>query len=158
MAFRRSIFDIMKIENTKSSIMKKMLVATLLFAITAGAKAQYRYILEDVIISSITVKEGQNSVLTKHGKGTLTFTKTGDRFSNIIFKDSLGKSHVLNAIPANTPGAPKPECRSSSLNACFASADKYFGVCVCKPDGKTDEYVMTFMTYTGADRYSLKKF
>ena len=138
--------------------MKKIIIATLFIVFAVSAEAQYRYTLEDVIISSITIKEGQNSVLTKHGKGTLQFTKTGDRFSNIIFKDSLGKSHTLNSIPANTPGAPKPECRSTTLNACFASANKAFGVCVCKPDGKTDEYVMTFMTYTGADRYSLKNF
>ena len=139
--------------------MKKIIIATLCIVFAVSAKAQlYKYKLEDVIISSITVKEGQNSVLTKHGKGTLQFTKTGDRFSNIVFKDSLGRSHTLSAIPANTAGAPRPECRSSSLNACFASANKDFGVCICKPDSKTDEYVMTFMTYTGADRYSLKNF
>ncbi|HEX2631066.1 MAG TPA: hypothetical protein VHM26_18760 [Chitinophagaceae bacterium] len=138
--------------------MKKIIIATLFVVVGVIAKAQYKYILEDVIISSITVKEGQNSVLTKHGKGTLQFSKTGDRFSNIVFKDSLGKSHALSSIPANTPGAPKPECRSSTLNACFASADKLFGVCICKPDGKTDEYIMTFMTINGADRYSIKNF
>ena len=136
--------------------MKKIIFATLFIGFAICSKAQ-GYTLENVFVSSITVKEGQNSILTKHGKGTLQFIKAGERISRVVFLDSLGRSHALTAIPANTTGAPKPDCNSALPDACFESANKQYGLCVCKPD-KLGAADMTFMTYTGADRYSIKNF
>ena len=140
--------------------MKKIIIAVLFigFAISAGAQ-QYKYIIKDVLISSITVKQGQNSLLIKHGKGTLNFTIQGESISNINFKDSLGKTHSLTAMAANTPGAPKPDCDATSLTG-FVSQNKDIAFFVCKKitagRSPVTSLVITFGTQTGTDRYSIK--
>jgi len=141
--------------------MKKIILATLLFGFTMGASAQYTYTLEDALISSITVKEGKNTLLTKHGKGTLEFVKSGERFSNINFKDAQGRSHTLTAVPANTPGLRKPDCTSATQLTCFVSKNKDIAVFICKQDplaGQPGTLTMTCATSNGADRYSIKNF
>ena len=81
-----------------------------------------------------TMKEGMNSMLVKEGKGTLQFVKKGDSYADVIFTDENGK--VIRLMPATggTNGAPTPECKTKLPDACFGSADKNIGMCICKPD------------------------
>lgn len=86
-----------------------------------------------LILPVANLKEGQNTLLTKEGKGTLTFVKRGDSFSDVIYKDSTGSSTRLLPTQGGANGAPKPECKTELPDACFGTADKTIGMCICKP-------------------------
>jgi len=98
-----------------------------------------------IILTSTSLKDGQNSMLIKQGKGTLQFTKSGDRFSNVSFKDSAGVVTRLVPTPAGTQGAPKPECKNPLPDACFGTADKSIGLCMCKPSDISGGYTISFI-------------
>ncbi|HMI78501.1 MAG TPA: hypothetical protein VK484_06885 [Ferruginibacter sp.] len=97
-----------------------------------------------MILNVTSLKDGQNSMLIKQGKGTLQFTKKGDKFSNVSFKDSAGVVRQLVSVPAGTNGAPKPECKNPLPDACFGTADKNIGLCICKPTGISAGYTISF--------------
>jgi len=86
--------------------------------------------LEEVMVSSI--KENV-STTTKVGNGTLSFVKSGDKFSNVVYTDVNGKASRL--VPSSGPaaGAPKLPCNSPIPDACFATADKSIFLCMCRP-------------------------
>jgi hypothetical protein len=87
-----------------------------------------------ITLSTGALHDGQNSMLIKQGKGTLQFTKNGDKFSNVIYKDSTGAIIRLIPVPAGTQGAPRPDCKYPLPDACFGTADKSIGLCICKPN------------------------
>jgi hypothetical protein len=97
-----------------------------------------------IILNATSLKDGPNSMLIKEGKGTLQFTKSGDRFSNMSFKDSAGIVTRLVPVPAGTQGAPKPECKYPLPDACFGTADKNIGLCICKPTDISAGYTISF--------------
>jgi hypothetical protein len=133
--------------------MKKLIVVltVCVFAVTGKISAQAgqgqgtgKPHFQDLHLAS-GLKEGQNSMLIKEGKGTLQFTKSGDRFSNVSFKDSAGVVTRLVPVPAGTQGAPKPECKYPLPDACFGTADKNIGLCICKPSDISAGYTISFM-------------
>ncbi|MBC7874746.1 MAG: hypothetical protein H7Y01_12155 [Ferruginibacter sp.] len=89
---------------------------------------------------------GAQTVQVTGGKGTLTFNKTGDRFTNVIFTDADGKIHRLATAKPGTGGAPQPSCKYPLPDACFGTADKNIGMCICKPtdlsNGGSGEYLI----------------
>ncbi len=123
--------------------MKKVIVSlsVVMFVFAASVSAQIAaptpeastITLEECLISGITLKEGSNSMLVKTGKGTLTFVKTGDRFSNVVFTDASGKATRLAPASGSTGNLPKTECKYPLPDACFGTADKSIGMCICKP-------------------------
>lgn len=130
--------------------MKKLIAACILFifAMTGKVSAQGQQALQNgvstMILDAASLKEGQNSMLIKQGKGTLQFTKNGNRFSNVSFKDSAGVVTRLVPVPAGTQGAPKPECKFPLPDACFGTADKNIGLCICKPGDISGGYTISF--------------
>jgi hypothetical protein len=87
-------------------------------------------------------------VQVPNGKGILKFTKTGDRFSNVIFTDASGKVQNLQPARPGVNGAPQPACKYPLPDACFATADKNIGLCMCKPtdlSAHPDGYIITLI-------------
>ncbi|MEO6253906.1 MAG: hypothetical protein ABIO79_11395 [Ferruginibacter sp.] len=131
--------------------MKKLITACMIFifAITGKVSAQGQQALQNgvatIILDAASLKDGQNSMLIKEGKGILQFTKNGDRFTNVSFKDSAGVVRRLTPVPAGTQGAPKPECKYPLPDACFGTADKNIGLCICKPGDISGGYTISFI-------------
>lgn len=120
--------------NQNKKAMKKVIVIfTLIIFAFAGKVAAQGYELENVLVSSLRLKEGANTVQLPNGKGTVRFVKRGETFSNVIFQDAAGKIVRLNPNDGSTEGAPTPTCKCPLPDACFATADKNIGLCMCKP-------------------------
>jgi hypothetical protein len=114
--------------------MKKVIVVlTLIVVALIGNNASAQgYELENVLISSLKMKEGANTVQIPNGRGTIRFVKRGQSFSNVIFQDAAGKIERLNPNDGTTEGAPTPICKCPLPDACFATANKNIGLCMCK--------------------------
>jgi len=114
--------------------MKKVIVVlTLIVVALIGNNASAQgYELENVLISSLKMKEGANTVQIPNGRGTIRFVKRGQSFSNVIFQDVAGKIERLNPNDGTTEGAPTPVCKCPLPDACFATANKNIGLCMCK--------------------------
>lgn len=67
------------------------------------------------------------------GKGIVKFVKAGEKFSNVVFTDVAGRTYRLQPSKPGTLGAPKATCKYPLPDACFATADKSIGLCICKP-------------------------
>lgn len=115
--------------------MKKVfsMVAVLIFAIAFSSQAQYKMTLKSVYVSSVKATEGANTVIVPDGNGTLTFVKRASAFSNVVFIDAAGKRTSLTPTAGGTSGAPQPECKTTLRDACFGTANKNIGMCICKP-------------------------
>lgn len=88
---------------------------------------------EPVIIAGISLREGTNTITVPGGKGTLTFLKKNDFFSNVIFTDAGGITSRL--VPGNNiPGAPKPICPFPIPEAWFVSSGS-IGLSICRASG-----------------------
>jgi hypothetical protein len=114
--------------------MKKTIVvfALLLVAFVGKVSAQ-RYELENVLISSVKMSEGTNTVQIPNGRGTIRFVKRGETFSNVIFQDAAGKIERLSPSDGSVEGAPTIPCKCPVPDACFGTANKNIGMCMCKP-------------------------
>lgn len=114
--------------------MKKTIVvfALLLVAFVGKVSAQ-RYELENVLISSVKMTEGTNAVQIPNGRGTIRFVKRGETFSNVIFQDAAGKIVRLNPSDGTVEGTPTIPCKCPVPDACFGTANKNIGMCMCKP-------------------------
>lgn len=131
--------------------MKKIIIAFSLFvfAITGNSFAQTggaHVALGDINFSGGKIKEGVNTI-TKVGQGTLTFVKKGGNFSEVMYKDAAGVSTRLIPTPAGTGGAPTPECKTKLPDACFGTANKSIGMCICRPGNITKGGGYTFTFY-----------
>ncbi len=80
---------------------------------------------------------GSQTVAVPGGKGTISFTKQGDRFTNVVFTDAAGKTFRMTPSQPGTNGAPKPTCKYPLPDACFSTSDKNIGMCICKPTDLT---------------------
>jgi len=89
--------------------------------------------LEDVMISSVKAKDGANTVPVPGNRGTVKFTKRGNIITNVIFTDAAGKSVKLEPTSGAANGGTKPSCKCPIPDACFGTADKNVGMCICKP-------------------------
>jgi hypothetical protein len=89
--------------------------------------------MEHVLISSIKVNDGSNSVPVPGNKGTVKFTKRGGSITNVIYTDAAGRSVRLEPNSGATGGAPSPTCKCPIPDACFGTANKNVGMCICKP-------------------------
>jgi hypothetical protein len=87
----------------------------------------------DQISLNFTKVEGPNTVPIPKGRGTIKFVARGDKFSDVVFIDAAGKSSRL--IPGNGPsaGAPNLPCKYPIPDACFGTANKNVGMCMCRP-------------------------
>jgi hypothetical protein len=76
---------------------------------------------------------GTNTIQLASG-AILTCRKTGgDAFSDVVYKDSAGKTFQLVQSTSGAGVAPQPSCKYPLPDACFATADKSIGMCICKP-------------------------
>jgi hypothetical protein len=114
--------------------MKKILLAVAVFAFAMVSRTNAQQIeLENVMISNVKPTDGSNSVRVPNGKGTIKFVKRGDKISDVVFIDAAGKSTRLSPVKPGTNGAPQPSCKFPIPDACFGTADKNIGMCMCKP-------------------------
>jgi len=79
------------------------------------------------------LSDGLNTVQVPNGKGVIRFIKRGDSFSNMTYQDATGKMERLTPNDGSTDGAPTPECKCPMPDACYATANKNIGLCMCKP-------------------------
>lgn len=109
--------------------------ALFIFGLTTQVNAQGRdkWVELPSISFGTSATSGAQTIVVPGGKGTLKFDKTGDRFTNVVFLDSLGKTHRLSPVKPGTGGAPQPSCKFPLPDACFATSDKNIGMCICKP-------------------------
>ena len=80
-----------------------------------------------------TSATGAQTVPVPNGKGTLKFEKNGDKFTNVTYFDANGKAHRMQPTKGGTNGAPQTPCKYPLPDACFGTADKNIGMCICKP-------------------------
>ncbi len=116
--------------------MKKILFVftVAIIALTTRVTAQPKDKIEIYSFSwGATNSAGVQTVPVPGGRGTLSFTKQGDRFTNVVFTDAAGKTHRMIPSQPGTNGAPKPSCKYPLPDACFATSDKNIGMCMCKP-------------------------
>ncbi|WP_435357287.1 hypothetical protein [Emticicia sp. SJ17W-69] len=114
--------------------MKKSIVVFAFLVVTlVGKVSAQSYELENVLISSIKMTEGTNAVQIPNGRGTIRFVKRGETFSNVIFQDAAGKIVRLNPSDGTVEGAPTIPCKCPVPDACFGTANKNIGMCMCKP-------------------------
>jgi len=127
--------------------MKKiLLVCTVCFALAGQVSAQSENLTlngsgvnkpKDIEIESFSWgamnTSGAQTVPVPKGKGTLKFDKSGNKFTNVVFIDAAGKTHRMIPAKPGTNGAPQPSCKYPLPDACFATADKSIGMCMCKP-------------------------
>lgn len=121
--------------------MKKIIAvaALFLFAIVTNSSAQPSKQMEIHSFGwGASNASGSQVVPVPGGKGTLKFDKRGDTFTNVVFLDSLGRTHRLSAAQPGAAGNPKPACDTPLPDACFATADKNIGMCICKPGNITN--------------------
>jgi hypothetical protein len=94
------------------------------------------------MISSVVLKDGANTVDVP-GRGTLKFTKRGDKFSNVVFTDVAGKTIRMAPSNGSTGAAPKLPCKYKLPDACFGSGSQG-AMCICRPtdiaSGPNDPY------------------
>lgn len=120
--------------------MKRMFLAGLLFTFAMAARVNAQSNKEIGIESfqwGATNASGAQAITVPGGKGTIKFDKTGDRFTNVVYTDAAGKQFRLAPVKPGTSGAPQPTCKYPLPDACFATADKNIGMCLCKPTDKT---------------------
>jgi hypothetical protein len=116
--------------------MKKMLLAGLLFTLAMAAKVNAQKNKEIGIESfqwGATSASGAQTITVPGGKGTMTFDKTADRFTNVVYTDAAGKQFRLSPVRPGTGGAPQPVCKTPLPDACFGTANKNVYMCICKP-------------------------
>ncbi len=122
-------------------IMKKILFICSLFIMTMTTKLIAQPNSDGVVDGAdyqiwswgTAAATGTQTVQVPGGKGSIKFVKQGEKFSNVIFTDAAGKTHRLQPSKPGTPGAPKASCKYPLPDACFATADKSIGMCICKP-------------------------
>src|SRR5687768_1987277 len=123
--------------------MKKFVLffSLLLLAVAGSVNAQNRAGSSKpqgkVTLQDFHFVNGSNTIQLAGG-ATVTCRKTGgDAFSDVVYKDATGKTFKMVPTTAGTGGAPQPSCKYPLPDACFATADKNIGLCICKPTDKT---------------------
>jgi hypothetical protein len=79
------------------------------------------------------LSEGLNTVQVPNGKGVIRVIKRGDTFLNMTYQDVAGKIERLTPNDGSSDGAPTPQCKCPMPDACYATANKNIGLCMCKP-------------------------
>ncbi|MEO6540004.1 MAG: hypothetical protein ABIN74_03390 [Ferruginibacter sp.] len=98
-----------------------------------GATGYMKIVLEDVVITGVKANDGANTVPVPGNRGKVIFTRRGNTFTNVIYTDAAGKSVRLQPNNGTANGLPKPGCKYPLPDACFGTADKNVGMCICKP-------------------------
>lgn len=114
--------------------------------ITKPESSALKVTMSDVMVSSVTLKEGVNTVPLPDGRGRITLIKRGDTFSNVVYTDAAGKA--IRLAPNNGTGnAPKPECKYPIPDACFGIPNNQnIGMCMCRPtDGASGAYTISLL-------------
>jgi hypothetical protein len=112
--------------------MKKLFFAVVVLAAAGFSKvnAQSQKV-ENVVIPSVRISDGNNTVQVPNGRGTVKFTKRGESFTNVVYIDAAGKESPLRPSTGN---APKPECKYPIPSACYSIPNNQnIGMCICKP-------------------------
>ncbi len=98
-----------------------------------GGSTPLKYELKDVMISSVKVAEGRNTVPVPSSGGVVQFTKLAKNFTNVTYTDAAGKTVKLQPTSGATNGGTKPTCKCPIPDACFGTANKNVFMCICKP-------------------------
>lgn len=125
--------------------MKKIMsiVTVFIFAVALNTSAQLSnntsagttdYKLENVMISSVKAIEGRNTVPVPGSSGAvIQFTKLSKGFKDVTYTDAAGKTVKLQPTSGAANGGTQPSCKCTIPDACFGTADKSIGMCICKP-------------------------
>jgi hypothetical protein len=124
--------------------MKKISLTTLILVVAFCGRINaqsrddaHKETIEIVSWSLGATSNGQQTVAAPGNKGTLKFNKQGDKFSNVVFVDAAGKTHRLKSSSPGAVGGTRTPCKYPIPDACFATADKSIGMCMCKPTDLT---------------------
>ncbi len=125
--------------------MKKLFVIFTVFVVAITAKVSAQALVARLTtrggfsytVPGAMILEGQNTIVIPD-KGTIKFVKTGNSFSNVVFLDSIGTTLSMNPTKGGTNGAPTQECKSKLPDACFSTANKNVGMCICMPKDLTN--------------------
>ena len=112
--------------------MKKVIgiLSVLVFAFATNISAQSRP-MESLSLNFI-MQEGSNTATLPDGKGTVKFTKRGDKFVDVIFTNAAGKAIKLAPVNGATGNLPKPPCKYKLPDACFGGGGSP-AFCICRP-------------------------
>jgi hypothetical protein len=121
--------------------MKKVIgiLSVLVFAFAANVSAQITQPGSttearpmDPFTLNFVMKEGSNTVPLPDGRGTVKFTKRGDKFADVVFTDASGKATRLAPGNGSTDNLPKPPCKYKLPDACFGGGGSA-AMCICRP-------------------------
>jgi hypothetical protein len=115
--------------------MKKVsLILSMLVLATTGTLFAQSVTMSDVLISSVKINDGKNTIRVPDGKGTIQLVKRGDKFTDVVYTDAAGKESRLSPVRPGTGGAPKPACKFPIPDACFGIPNNQsVGMCICRP-------------------------
>lgn len=115
--------------------MKKVsLILSMLVLATTGTLFAQSVTMSDVLISSVKIKDGKNTIRVPDGKGTIQLVKRGDKFTDVVYTDAAGKESRLSPVRPGTGNLPKPACKFPIPDACFAIPNNQsVGMCICRP-------------------------
>ncbi len=122
--------------------MKKVILFAVLFVAAFAAKAQktsrpaptspLTVRFTDLLVSSVKLVEGTNTVHLPGNYGIIRLVKRGDTFGDVVFTDVNGRETRL--VPNDgTSGAAAPDCDCPLPDACFSFPNsQQYGMCICK--------------------------
>jgi hypothetical protein len=115
--------------------MKKLFFAVVVFSAAGFSKLNAQAVtMSDVLISSVKLNDGRNTVQIPEGRGTLKFVKRGETFTDVVYIDAAGKESRLRPNTGSTGQAPRPECKYPIPSACYSIPNNQnIGMCICKP-------------------------
>ena len=124
--------------------MKKIFLATMALAVALCGRVNaqtkndiHKETIEIVSWSLGATANGPQTIAVPGNKGTLKFNKQGEKFTNVVLIDANGKTHQLKSSSAGAVGSTTTPCKYPIPDACFATADKSIGMCMCKPTDLT---------------------
>jgi hypothetical protein len=128
--------------------MKKVIVTLSMFllAFTTNVSARPIYMNYDNLVIKGDATEA--TIIIPDGRGTIKMVKKGDTFSDVVYTDAAGKTTRLIAANSSTGNLPKPACKYPLPDACFGSADKSIGMCICRPTniaGTSNPYTVSLI-------------
>jgi hypothetical protein len=110
-----------------------VLLVALVAGIFVNASAQ-RYELENVLISSYQLKEGNNTVPVPGNRGTLRFMYRGGNILNVMLQDAAGQIIRVGEETDPAAGNPNPVPTCKGELRCSFSQKYNTTICFCIPE------------------------
>jgi hypothetical protein len=135
--------------------MKKILIAAALIGITVTLNAQISSTssapaaVGKVSLQDFHFVQGTNKIQLSDGS-FIQFDRRDNKFSNVVLVRADRSRGILINTAGATGGPTTDGCKYPLPDACFATADKNIGMCICKPTNLTsNQYSVSLLLPAG---------